>query len=109
MEWQITSNAVAIADDGGVGILVFCAYCPRTPQHLYTLVVAINGLAAILNRADHAIVEAQQDGGCVYIASLANRCVYHHASQRKNFVHFAVDQKTGHVEIMNSHIKKEAA
>src|SRR5438132_13785223 len=95
VERQITPDAAAIADDGGVGILVFGPHRPSTTQHFHALVIAIGGASAVLDRADHAIGKVQQDGRCVHVARLPNSWVHHHTCHDEDFIHFTAGQETG--------------
>src|SRR5579883_2652294 len=109
MQRQISPHAVGIADDGCVWITVLEAYGPLAAQHLYALIVAIRGMAAVADRADDPVREAQEHNGVGNIASSGDIRGIERMGEGAHLLHLAADQITGHVKIMNGHVEENAA
>src|SRR5207248_352749 len=71
-------------------------------------IITIDGLTAVIDRTNDAVGKLQQDNRGIYIARCANGRVNHNASCSENLFHFTPNQITGHIEVMNRHIKENA-
>src|SRR5215471_7421525 len=66
-------------------------------------------MTAVADRADHAVAKLQHHNRGVHITHRTNGRIVHHVRQDKELLHFAADQKTGHIEVMDRHVKEDAA
>src|SRR5258708_2373331 len=109
MKGQITSDAVSIADDSCIGVIVFGGDCSCAAQQFHALVIAIDGMAAVTDRTDDVVGKAQCDNSIFCIACRSDNRVPDDVCLTKNFLDFTSNQVTGHIEIMDHHIEKNAA
>src|ERR1700738_1619368 len=109
MKGQITADAVSIADDSCIGVVVFGGNCPCAAQQFHALVITIDGVTAVTERTDEVVGKAQCDNSIFCIACRSDSRVADDICLGKNFLDFTSNQVTGHIEIMDHHIEKNAA
>ena len=66
-------------------------------------------MTAVANRTNHTVCKLQNDQRSVNIAHRTDSRTIHNACQDKYFLHFTSNQKTGHIKVMDSHIKEDTA
>src|SRR5947208_9865826 len=66
-------------------------------------------MATITDCPDHSIGKLQHDHSAIHIARLSDFRAVQNASLDKNLFHFAANQETCHIEVMDGHIQENAA
>ncbi len=77
-------------------------------QHFNALVIAIHGLAAVIDAAEHATGKFKVDDAGIQIADLVQGWVEQHISHHLQLCDFAA-QVARHVKIVDGHIQEDTA
>src|SRR5260221_11771449 len=109
MKWEITLYAAGITNDCVVRVVVLASDSPSTTKQLHTLVIAIDGMAAVADCANDAVRKSQHDNCIVCIADLRDVRVAYSAGLGKDLLYFISNQETGHIEVMDRHVEENAA
>src|SRR6266496_1209128 len=109
VERQIAPDTFAIADDCGVRVIVSYRDCSCAAQQFQPLIITIGSMTAVADRTDHTVSKLQHDHRGVNIARRTDGRIVHHACQNKDLLHFAPNQKTGHIKVMDCHIEEDTA
>ena len=92
-----------------IGRVIVRLHHARRAKHFYTLIIPIDGFAAVVDGANGAIGKAKRDHRSIHIASLTDGRVHHHAGRRVHFLHFAATEIASHVEVMDRHVQEHSA
>ena len=66
-------------------------------------------MTAVIDRTDHAVAKLHYADRGVHVACRADSGVNHDTCHNKDLIYFAPDQETGHIEVMDRHIKEDPA
>ena len=102
-------HAVGGVEGGVVRRLVVGGDAALGAEHLDALVVAIDGLAAVVDHAERTVGEPQRDDAGVHIAGLADLGVDQARADGADFGDLAAGQVADHVEIVDRHVDEDAA
>ena len=82
---------------------------PALPEHLDPLVVAVDGLAAVVDRGDGAVRMREHDDGGVDVAGGADGGVDQDRALGEDLDDRRSDDEAGHVEVVDRHVDEDAA
>ena len=91
-----------------VGIAIGGRHGSVAAQDLDPLIVAVRGLAAVVDGPDYTFAEAQRDYRPVQIADLTDFGIHQDRCRRIDFFYFVSNQKSRHIEIVDGHIQKDS-
>src|SRR5260370_14942595 len=109
MKWEISSHAAGITNDCVVRVVVVASASPRTAKQPHKLVIAIDGMAAVADCANDAVLKSQHDNCIVCIADRGDVRIAYSAGLGKDLLYFVSNQETGHIEVMDRHVEEDAA
>ena len=94
--------------DMGVGVLIADSGHAFGAKYFQALIIAIDGLSAVINGGDRTVFKFQENNSGIDVADFSDCFIHHYISVGVNFPYFTTHNKSGHIKIVDGHIHKHS-